>query len=70
MKKCEAININSINNVYSKNGRKIKHTNEAEYLGCLLNDDVEAKKEMNEELRTRSRCGKSLQISGKTEMMN
>ena len=46
-KKCEHIQINSIGNVYFKNGKPVEETSEAKYLGCLLNDTVESKKELS-----------------------
>ena len=41
--KCETINTNTAGVVRFNNGKPVKHTDEAKYLGCLLNDNKEAK---------------------------
>ena len=68
--KSETININSEGVVNFRNGEQVKQTSEAKYLGCLLNDDNEARKEMNKrfaDTRTRTQRGKNWKNFGNTE---
>ena len=57
--KCEAISINTAGVVRINNGKPIKQTDEAKYLGCILNDNVEANKEISKEFQTQWRPGKT-----------
>ena len=52
MKKCEAVNINTVGKIRFNNGQVVAETDEAKYLGCLLNENTEAKNKSANELQT------------------
>ena len=63
--KCEAININTAGVVRFNNGKPVKQTDEAKYLGCLLNDNTEAKKEISKRIADTMATWKSWKNYGK-----
>ena len=67
--KCEAININTAGIIRFNNGKPVKQTDEAKYLGCLLNDNTEAKKEISKRIADTMVTWKNWRNFGKTATM-
>ena len=59
--------LNTLNGVHFKNGETVEATDEAKYLGCLLNDNVEAKKELSRRIADSMTTWKNSKNSGKRE---
>lgn len=45
--KCEAVTYYNIDKIKFRNGETVKEVDEAKYLGCMLNDEAQASKEIN-----------------------